>query len=107
MGVDGLFDISAMGDAQLRRWSIRGAQCGGDRRGCAVARGGARGHDGARRQKSRCAGAKGSDALAPARAPSGIGASHVLIKYTASPAVRPSSVGRVVESFWSCFFAVS
>lgn len=106
--VNGLCDISAMGDARVGRWSIRGARGGGYRRGCAVARGGARGDDSARRQKSRCAGAKGSDALAPvARAPSGIGASHVLVKYTASPAVCPSSVGRLVESFWSCFFSLS
>lgn len=65
MLVDGLCDISTMGGARVGRWSIRGARGGGYRRGCAVARGGARGDDSARRQKSRCAGAKGSDALPP------------------------------------------
>lgn len=102
--VNGLCDISTMGDARVGRWSIRGARGSGYRRGCAVARGGARGDDSARRQKSRCAGEKGSDALAPvARAPSGIGASHVLVKYTASPAVPPRLLVLLFGRFGTAF----
>lgn len=103
--VNGPCDTSATGDAKVGRRAMPGTRCGGYRRGRAFARDGARGNDGARRQKNRCVSAKESDAPAPvARAPSGIGASHVLNARTTSPAVR-ASVGRVV--FALAFFALS
>lgn len=63
--VNGRCDISAIEDAKVGGRLMRGERCGAYRRGCAVARGGTRGDDGARRQQSRCAGAQESDAPAP------------------------------------------
>lgn len=76
-------------DARSREVALAAMTAQGDRKAAALER----------KEATRCP--------PVARAPSGIGASHVLVKYTASPAVRPSSVGRLVESFWSCFFALS
>ncbi len=64
MVVNGRCDISAIEDATVGGRLMRGARCGRYRRGRVVARGGTRGDDGAKRQQSRCAGAKESDARA-------------------------------------------
>ncbi|PRG41321.1 hypothetical protein C6T52_02900 [Burkholderia multivorans] len=55
MVVNGLCDISAIEDAKVGWRLMHGERCGAYRCGCAVARGGTRGDDGAKRQQSRCA----------------------------------------------------